>query len=184
MPLARFLKLFNRRLAGKCLRDEGGVAAIEAGFLFPVLMTILCGMIDVGAALVANLKVTNSCQIVADLLARDRFTNDAQIDDAVVAGRLALNPYGTASYGVDIVGIQYVGASLTPTVRWRETVNMEENDRVLERSQGLGLQNEGIVAVTVNFTFRPFFAGYIMNNVEMSEEAYVRGRKGLFVERE
>ncbi|MDP2206042.1 MAG: pilus assembly protein [Alphaproteobacteria bacterium] len=176
--------LFSSRLAKKCLRDDGGVAAIEAGFLFPVLMTILCGMIDVGAALVANLKVTNSCQIVADLLARDRFTNDAQIDDAVIAGRLALNPYKTESYGVDIVGIQYVGVARTPTVRWRETVNMDENDDVLARSVGLGLQNEGVVAVTVNYTFKPFFAGYIMGNVSMSEEAYVRGRKGLFVERE
>lgn len=177
-------RLFSCWLVKRYLRGEGGVAAIEAGFLFPILMTILCGMMDVGAALVANLKVTTSCQIVADLLARDRFTNDAQIDDAVVAGRLALNPYNTASYGVDIVGVQYVGVTLTPTVRWRETVNMEENENVLERSQGLGLQNEGVVVVTVNYTFRPFFAGYIMENVTMSEEAYVRGRKGLFVERE
>jgi Flp pilus assembly protein TadG len=179
-----FRPLFTRFVLKKWFRDDGGVAAIEAGFLFPVMLTILCGMIDMGAALVTNLKVTNAAQIVADLLARDRFTNDAQIDDAVVAGRLALNPYNTASYGVDIVGIQYVGVTLTPTVRWRETVNMEENEDVLERSLGMGLQNEGVIAVTVNYRFRPFFAGFVMNEIQMSEESYVRGRKGLFVERE
>lgn len=182
MPEKR--RLFSLKWIGRCCKDDGGVAAVEAGFLFPVLMTILCGMIDVGSALVANLKVTNACQIVSDLLARDRTVNDAQIDDAVVAGRLALHPMVTASYGIDIVGIQYVGASLTPTVRWRETVNMEENDDVLARSAGLGLQNEGVIAVTVNYTFRPFFVGFVMEELNMREEAYVRGRKGLFVERE
>lgn len=174
----------KKRTLRQLWRQDEAVAAIEAGFIFPILMMVLCGMIDIGAALIANLKVTNACQIVADLLARDRFTNDAQIADAVVAGRLALNPLNTASYGVDIVGVQYVGTNLTPTERWRETVNMEENENVLERSAGLGLQNEGVVVVTVNYTFRPFFAGYIMNDVQMREEAFVRGRKGLFVERQ
>ncbi|MDY0009528.1 MAG: pilus assembly protein [Bdellovibrionales bacterium] len=177
-------RIFSRRRMKRCLKDEGGVAAIEAGFLFPIMLMILCGMIDMGAALVANLKVTNACQIIADLLARDRATNDAQIDDAIVAGRLALTPYNTDTYGVDIAGIQYVGSALTPTIRWRETVNMDENDNVLARSEGLGLQNEGVIAVTVRYTFRPFFAGYVMNDFVMSEEAYVRGRKGLFVARE
>lgn len=175
---------FSRKMAAAYIGGDDGVAAIEAGFLFPVMIMILCGMIDIGGALIANLKVTNASQIVGDLLARDRTTNDAQIDDAIVAGRLALNPLDTSTYGVDIAGIQYVGSTLVPTVRWRETVNMEENDDVLERSAGLGLQNEGVVAVTVQYTFRPFFSDFITGDIRMSEEAYVRGRKGLFVERE
>ncbi|HCS23734.1 MAG TPA: pilus assembly protein [Alphaproteobacteria bacterium] len=176
--------LFARKTIKAYIRGDGGVAAIEAGFLFPVMMVALCGMIDIGGALMANLKVTNSSQIVADLLARDRATNDAQIEDAIVAGRLALNPLDTTTYGIDVAGIQYVGTSLEPTVRWRETLNMDENDAILDRSEGLGLQNEGVVAVTVRYTFRPFFSGYITGDIQMEEEAYVRGRKGLFVERE
>lgn len=168
----------------KFLIGEEANAAIEAGFLFPIMVTILCGMIDMGVALITNLKVTTATQIVSDLLARDRSVNDAQIDDAVNAGRLALFPYDTTSYGVDIVGIQYVGAGLVPTVRWRETRNMTENDLVLERSEGLGLQNEGVIAVTVEYFFQPYFTGFMVPDVQMHEEAYVRGRKGLFVQKE
>lgn len=168
----------------KFLLGEEANAAIEAGFLFPVMVAILCGMIDMGVALVTNLKVTTACQIVADLLARDSKVNDAQIDDAINAGRLALLPYDATSYGVDIVGVQYVGGSLTPTVRWRETRNMSENDNVLVRSEGLGLQGEGVIAVTVEYDFRPYFTGFMMNDIQMHEEAYVRGRKGLFVQKE
>jgi Flp pilus assembly protein TadG len=171
------------RLATFC-REDGANAAIEAGFLFPVMVAILCGMIDMGVALITNLKVTTATQIVSDLLARDRTVNDAQIDDAINAGRLALFPYDTTSYGVDIAGIQYVGSGLVPTVRWRETRNMNENPGVLERSAGLGLQNEGVIAVTVRYFFTPYFTGFMMSDIEMQEEAYVRGRKGLFVRRE
>lgn len=165
-------------------RQEDAAAAIEAGFLMPVMVMILCGMIDMGAALVSNLKVSNACQIISDLLARDRTTNDAQISDAIIAGRLALSPMNTSTYGVDIAGIQYEGDDLQPEVRWRTTVNMQENDAVLEHSAGLGLQNEGVIAVTVRYLYRPYFAGYITGDIQMKEEAYVRGRKGLFVEKE
>lgn len=165
------------------LRDDRGVSAIEAGFLFPMMVVVLCGMIDVGAALVANLKVTNACQIVGDLLAREGTTNDAQIEDAIVAGRLALNPMKTDAYGIDIVGIRYIGSDLVPTVIWRETVNMEEGTGIVERSAGLGHQDEGIIAVAVTYTFRPLFSGYIIGDLEMREEAFTRGRKGLYVEK-
>jgi len=168
----------------KFLKREEANAAIEAGFLFPVMVAILCGMIDIGVALLTNLKVTTATQIVSDLLARDKSVNDAQIEDAINAGRLALFPYDTDSYGVDIVGIQYVGTGLVPTVRWRETLNMDENPDVLERSEGLGLQNEGVIAVTVEYFFRPYFAGFMLDDIQMHEEAYVRGRKGLFVQKE
>ncbi|HEX2753181.1 MAG TPA: TadE/TadG family type IV pilus assembly protein, partial [Alphaproteobacteria bacterium] len=168
----------------KFLTGDEANAAIEAGFLFPVMVAILCGMIDMGVALITNLKVTTATQIVSDLLARDKSVTDAQIDDAVNAGRLALFPYDTATYGVDIVGIQYVGTGLVPTVRWRETINMAENAAVLERSEGLGLQNEGVIAVTVRYFFTPYFSGFMINDIQMHEEAYVRGRKGLFVQKE
>lgn len=163
------------------LREEGANAAIEAGFLFPVLVSILCGTIDIGIGLVTNMKVTNACQIVADLVSRDADVTQVEIDDAVVAGRMAILPYSAASYGVDIVGIQYVGATLTPTVRWRDTVNMEPNLEVLERSEGLGLQDEGVIAVSVRYTYQPYFSEFLLSTINMEEEAYVRGRKGLFV---
>ena len=97
---------------------------------------------------------------------------------------MALQPYDTASYGVDIAGIQFLTHSLTPTVQWRETRNMDPNDDMLEKSEGLGLENEGVVAVTVHYTFIPYFSNIFTGPFQMSEEAYVRGRKGTFVEKD
>jgi Flp pilus assembly protein TadG len=164
-------------------KNEDGVAAIEAGLLLPVMVSMLLGSMDMGVSILTNMKTTNAAHMVADLLTRsDRVTN-AEINDAVVAGQLAMMPYDTSSYGVDIVGVQYVGVPLTPTARWRETRNMEPNANILSRSAGLGLQDEGVVAVTVSYRFLPFFSGFIVGHIDMYEEVFARGRKGLFVQR-
>jgi Flp pilus assembly protein TadG len=172
-----------KRILRSFLRNDDATAAIEAGFLMPVLLIILCGMIDMGAAVVTNLKVTNSAQMVSDLVSRGVTVTTGEINDAVVAGRMALAPYDTTAYGVDIVGIQFVGTNRVPTQRWRDTRNMTANDDVLANSAGLGLQDEGVIAVTVTFTYEPYFSGFLVDTLTMSEEAYVRGRKGGFVNR-
>ena len=172
-----------RKLLKIFLKDDRAVAAIEAGFLMPVLLAILCGMVDMGMAVVTNLKVTNAAQMASDLVSRGATVTTAEINDAIVAGRMAMQPYSTTSYGIDVVGIQFVGVSLTPTVRWRQTENMEPNTAVLTNSMGLGLQDEGVIAVTVRYTFTPYFTGFLVDTLVMEEEAYVRGRKGGFVSR-
>ena len=162
-------------------KDESGSPAIEAGLLFPVLLLMICGMMDVGVGLIVNMKVTNAAQVVSDLVSRESTVSDATINDAIIAGKLAIMPYQTTSYGIDIAGIQYIGTSLTPTVQWRRTQNMQANTAVIPHSQGLGAQNEGVIAVTVTYKYEPYFSASFMNTISMSEESYVRGRKGLFV---
>ncbi len=162
-------------------QDESGSPAIEAGLLFPVMLTMLCGMMDVGIGIIVNMKVTNAAQVVSDLVSRESTVSDTTINDAIIAGKLAIMPYDTTSYGIDIAGIQYIGTGLTPTVQWRRTQNMEANGAVVSHSQGLGAQNEGVIAVTVTYKYTPYFSASFLNPIEMSEESYVRGRKGLFV---
>lgn len=161
----------------KWLKDDGATAAIEAGFLFPMLMLVLCGTIDTGLGLVTNQKVTNATQTVSDLLTREIQVTPADIDDAIVAGRMAMMPYQTASYGVDIASIKFIGTTKVPTVQWRRTNNMTANTEILDRTVGLGAQNEGVLAVTVRYVFTPIFTSYFGDPIVMKIESFARGRK-------
>ncbi|MDE1153522.1 MAG: pilus assembly protein [Micavibrio sp.] len=163
------------------MKDDSAVAAIEAGLLFPLLVMILCGTIDLGMMLLTSQKVVNAAQTISDLMTRGTQVSDTDINDAIMAGQMALMPYSTTSYGVDIVGIQFIGTTLVPTVEWRKTQNMGINNNVLAKSDGMGAQDEGIVAVTVNYTFTPIFTSVVTGPMKMKEESYARGRKGLFV---
>ena len=81
-----------RGMFRKWRKDESATAAVEAGFLFPLLMVILCGTIDTGVGLITNMKVTNATQTVSDLLTRDVQVTPGMINDAIIAAQMALMP--------------------------------------------------------------------------------------------
>lgn len=163
------------------IRDDEAVAAIEAGILFPLLMLILCCTIDTGIGLLTSQKSINASQMMADLLSRGSSVTSGDINDAIVAGQMAMAPYPAATLGVDIAGIQYVGPDEIPMVMWRRTQNMPANDTITEKAAGLGDQDEGVVVVTVEYVYNPIFTAYLTGPIVLHQESYARSRKGTFV---
>lgn len=165
------------------MRDDRAAIAVEVGLLMPTMLIMMMGVIDTGMAVLINQKVINSTQTVGDLLGRDTQISTAELNDCVEAGKLALMPYSTASYGVDVAGIQFVGGPTMPKVIWRDTVNMTPNANILSGATGLGKDQEGILGVTVQYTYTPIFSGFFSGPTVLTEVSYVRGRKGLFIPR-
>lgn len=163
---------------------EDGTAAVEAAFVFPIMVTMMMGIIDVGNMLLVNKKLISASQIAADLIARENKVDDDQIDNAISAARQALMPYDTTSFGIDIVGIRFTGSDASPTEEWRDTLNMDGNNDVLAAADGLGEENEGVVAVTVVYEYVPPFSSVAVGTVTMQEVAFLRGRDSPFVNRE
>lgn len=163
-------------------RREDGSAAIEAALLFPILMVILMGMVDIGDATLTNQKVISGSQVAADLLARKATASSSDIDNAVEAARLALMPFPTTSFGIDIASIQFDDDGM-PVVLWRVTRNMSANDVAVESSEAIGAPGEGVLIVTVQYQFEPTFSGNIIGPFTMQEVAFVRGRKSPTITR-
>lgn len=165
-------------------KDEDAATAIEAGLIFPILMTIMCGTIDIGIAIITNQKLLNASQMVSDLLTREERLEPDDIQEAFVAGQLSMQPYNTDTFGVDVAGVQFLTESLTPTVQWREIINTSANEGVEEGSAGLGLENEGVIAVTARYSYEPFFTYVFTTAWNMEEVSYARPRNGLFIDLE
>ncbi len=162
--------------------NEDGVAVVETALVFPVMLTMFVGIVDVGEALLVNKKLITSAQIVSDLLARNDVVDDAEINDAIIAGEQSMYPYELTSFGIDIVGIRFDEDSGDPEEGWRITRDMSEDSDVIENADGLGDPGEGVLAVTVTYTYSPIFSGFAVGNVDMRETAYVRGRRTPMVE--
>lgn len=171
------------RALGKWWRNEEAAIAIEVGILMPVMLLMCMGTIDVGTGVLINQKVVNSAQTVGDLLGRDITIATSDINDCVAAGKLAVMPYDTTTYGVDIAGIQFVGGPTKPKVIWRDTINMTANPDILTGANGLGNDQDGVLGVTVQFNYTPMFSGIFTGAQTIYEVSYVRGRKGLFIPR-
>lgn len=160
--------------------DKTATALMETVILFPVLITMLMGCFDLGQGIVVNQKTVSASQMMADLIARQRVVNTNVINDIVVAGELAIEPYDRRPFGYDIVSVRFDNRG-RPEVLWRVTENMPPNNAAVQRSEGLGEEGEGVVIVTANYTYRPFFVNFIVDEIKMSEVAFLRGRRSATV---
>ena len=86
-------------------------------------------------------------------------------------------PYSTTSYGVDIASIKFIGVTKVPTVQWRCTQNMSTDPNLVANATGLGFQDEGVMAVTVQYTFTPLFTSYFAGPIVMKLQSFARSRK-------
>jgi len=166
-------------------RGREGVAAIEAALVFPLLAVLLIGTYDMGSAILAGQKVIRASQVTADLIARDSEVDCSMIDEAIWAGELALEPFDTATYGVDIASVGFDSAA-SPYIEWRETRNMSPNPNVLAAVAALSEADNGVVVVSVEYEYDPLFLGFSMGDftvglMPMSEIAFSRGRRTAIV---
>lgn len=181
--MKRFLDNLHRRLSPvRWAREEGGVAAVEAALLFPVMLTMLLGMVDIGNAILSNQKTITASQVTADLIARKEVVSTTDINEAIEAARLALEPFSTATFGVDIVSVRFDNNG-APQIVWRETQNMTPNDNAVASTAAIGEPGEGMVIVSVVFRYDPIFSGFVIHEIPMEEVAFVRGRKSPVVNR-
>ena len=163
------------------LKKEDGNALVETAVLFPVFLTLLMGVYDLGNGIVVNQKSITSSQVVGDLLARNRELDMNTVSDIVRAGRMALEPYDTQSYGYDIVSLQF-DANGDETILWRVTENMPPNDAAIESAVNiLELTSDGLVIVTTAFEYDPVFTEFVTDRIEMREVAFLKGRRSAVI---
>lgn len=155
--------------------DEQGLAAVEAAMVFPVMLTMLMGIFDIGNAILANQKTIRASQVVADLITRQNIVTQADVNEAIDAGRLALEPLDSTSFGIDVVSIRFDEDASTE-ILWRDTVNMSNIPDAIASVAALQEENEGVVMVTARYEYEPLFAGFLVNSFEMNEVAFSRGR--------
>jgi Flp pilus assembly protein TadG len=171
-----FIKLFER-----WCKEERAVAATEAALLFPVLMSLLMGVYDIGNGIVVNQKTITASQIIADLVTRNQVVDMDLVSDITIAGRMALEPFSATPMGYDIASIEF-DEDDNPVVLWRITNNMDPNDAGVDSTEIIGEEGQGVVVVSVNYQYRPFFAHFVVDQINMQEVAFLRGRRSATVE--
>ena len=176
------LKALGRYVHAWC-QDVKGLAAAEFALIFPLLFTLFIGVYELGNGVLINQKVIASSQMVADLLTRVRTVTDDQLEEAVMAGQLALNPYDTGDLGFDIVSLRF-DAEGDPEIVWRETRNMDPIVDIEERVEDIAVAGDGIFIVSVKYPYQPVFSGFVIDEINMIEMAFAHGRRQPVVCRE
>ncbi len=160
--------------------DKRGLATIESAILLPIMVVLLMGMFDIGQAIIINQKVTAASHMANDLITRKTLVTDDDLNDAYGGALMVIDPYDRDALGMDIVGILFDDDD-DPEEKWRTTFNMDMNTNLPDSASGLGVDGEGLVAVSTTYTYSPFFSSPIIGDIIMEETSYLRGRKNSFV---
>lgn len=166
----------DSKILSRWVNGDDGVAAIEAAMIFPMMLFLFLGIFDAGNAILANQKTVRASQVVADLITRKSVVSDADVNEAMDAGRLALEPLDSSSFGVDIVSIRF-DDNADSSIEWRDTFNMSSIPDALNSVTALQDENEGVVMVSVKYVYTPLFSSFISGPITMNEVAFSRGRR-------
>ena len=58
---------------------------------------------------------------------------------------------------------------------------MLQSDTAIESTTGLGDEGEGVVVVSVQYAYEPYFSSFVVDRFDMTERAFLRGRKSAVV---
>lgn len=173
---------YLQRLGGRYRRDVDGVAAVEAAFVFPILLVLVLGVMDLGRGIMCNQKTIKASQVVADLITREISVDTFDINEAVNAGTLSLQPYDDTTLAFDIVSVRFTADDAAEIV-WQETRNMTATPatQIMQRVLPLAAEGSGVVMVITEYEYRPIFSRFIVKEIPMQEVAFARGRRSAVV---
>lgn len=171
--------------------DRRGNSMVEFGLIFPLLLIVFMGIIDIGQLLMANLKIYNAASSMADLVSRDEKISAATLTDLFGAASQVADPFDLAANGKVIITSVSADADNDPRIFWQETDagayaatsavgSVVGNSATLPATLQVDDQ-ETIIVSEVFFQFIPIF-GLINTGTTISHVAYYRPRLGTLRE--
>lgn len=161
--------------------DDSGAAAAEFVLVFPLLFTIILGVWDVGNGLAAGKRAINASQIVADLIGRELTVDIGEVEQAALAGQVAMEPFSLDGYHIEILSVSFDEdgyIDTDPTSYWEYTPDDSPvGEDLYVRMSDMAIPSEGLIAVRVSYDFEPAFAGFVIDTINMQEVTFIRGRK-------
>jgi Flp pilus assembly protein TadG len=108
----------RKRLA----KDERGVSAIEFVLIFPLLVAMLAGTVDIGQALTVSRKMNQVVSTLGDMTSQQTAWTTTDIDAIVAGTATIIEPFSKTDLKIDLVVLD-VDASLAAKVNWGRGYN-------------------------------------------------------------
>src|SRR4051794_30399372 len=102
---ARAIAARRLRPLADLAKDARGIAAVEFALIFPVMLTLYFGSVEVSMGLSADRKVVLLTRTLADLVSQNDSIGINQITTIMNAGKVVLSPLKTSDAKVRITSI-------------------------------------------------------------------------------
>ncbi len=162
--------------------DKSGVAAIELAFIFPVMLILYFGLVDVTNLLSANRRVTLTSSTIADLSTQASGTvTVADLDGFFNAASPIMNPLDATAMGLELFSYDLDNsgnAQLLWEYRSSGGINCGTTPAATTEMVTLMQAGTGLVLARVCYTWQPL-SGYVIGSapVTVSDEMILRPRQ-------
>lgn len=179
----------NRGL--KRFRDDvRGVAAVEFGFIAPVLLLMLVGAVEITRAVAIDRRFTVVTNMIADLVAREEKLTAVDVEAIYKIAANAMAPYEVTPLKLSIIPVASSPTNANNIAVYPATTNRPSYNggpqpakcQAYALRTGLLAVNESVIVVESSYAFRPMFLGYVMGDMNWTDKAIAKPRKAACVD--
>lgn len=170
-------------------RTTSGVAAIEFVLVFPVLLLLFFGMVNVADYISAARKITQTAALVSDLVARnDKSISSADLADDFIAAEMIVFPLAIDK--IRIAVYDYYLDAKGPSVRWKKSSaggqDCSTPDATKPPVSGLLSSNNDVILTIVCMSYQPPVANFpglelLFRNVTIERRMALRPRQSAII---
>lgn len=171
---------FARRLAG----DKRGVAAVEFGYIAPVMLVMLLGTIEASRAVSMDRRFGLVTSMVADLVAREKTMTAADMNAIYDIVEHIMSPYDSSSLKIQVVPVKANPANVTDTKVYASTANRPSLHNAGQKAEcagytlttGLVSAGASVIVVETSYEFRPLLVGSVFGAATWNDKATLSPR--------
>jgi Flp pilus assembly protein TadG len=159
--------------------DRTGAALVELALILPILLTLYMGSFEVTRLVLANMKLSNAAQTMANLIAGQDTVSPSLMADFYSGTKLVMAPFSGTPLQVASASVKFNSGG-TRTLVWSDTEGSATaiaNATTL--ASGMGNSGDSVILVQATYTYTSPIHYVLPVSFTLSQLAYARPRNVL-----
>jgi len=157
-------------------KDKRGVAAVEFALAAPLLLVLLCGIIELSNFMMAARRVSSAAHTAADLISQETDITSAELSELFQASRKVIEPFDEGLLTIGAASVRFDDGTGDPTLDWTGSYNGGSVSNPLTTATGMGAAGESVLIVTSTYAYTPVLGLVMTGTYTLSETAVTRPR--------
>lgn len=164
-----------RRLWG----NTDGVAAVEFGFIMPIMLLMLLGTVEISRAITIDRRFNLATSMIADLVTREDDMTSAKLEAIYEAVSFVMGSYDNGTFKASVIPVMANDDASETKVYATTTNRPPYNEGVDDPAQcddyaltaNLLDGGRSVIVVKSSYEFSPIILGYVVGNLSWTDSA-------------
>lgn len=171
--------------AHRFARCARGIAAVEFGFIAPIMLVLFLGVVEVTRAISIDRRFSLVASMVADLVAREERLSATDVTAIYDVVAQVMAPFDTAPLTISIIpvkqrgneAVSYVSPAAVPSYNNAVQPNKCQTVSIEDGLLETGGAGDSVILVSATYNYTSLFGGAAAYNSNWQERAFSKPRK-------